>query len=386
METLKHTFVAAELRPAREAPRNLLDFIDQSAIESLRGSIKESLDACHTSRSSFSHSLDEFDTSRQTLQVAIKKAPSKHRKFESPIPPLLHELETHGAEMAVLLDSLTSHFDLCANAVKHTEGGYEELREAVRKNRLPEGVAASGIIPSPNASTQLEPISENDRREMMAVIDGDACEVPEVVKDLETRLGEMEALLPMILAHVQEQRDGYMGTTNAFHVLEKLATELDSYISSASVYQAAWALHREDMISKAAELDSLDQFYASYLQSYDNLILEVARRRKVEEKMKDVLRKAMEKVERMREEDTKERESFRRGVGDFLPSDLWEGLRRDAPVWECVVYGEGGEDGEEGEEGQGEEGLSTPELRRDVIEEAERRELERQRRPTSEMR
>lgn len=380
METLKHTCVAAELRPATEAPRNLLDFIDQRAIESLRTSVKESLDDCHATGSAFSQSLDEFDTSRQALQVAIKNAPSKHRKFESPIPPLLHDLETHAAEMAVLLDSLTSHFDLCANAVKHTEGGYEALRDAIRRNRLPEGVAASGIIPSPNASTQLEPISEDDRTEMLAVIDGDAGEVPEVVKDLETRLGEMEALLPMILAHVREQKHGYMGTTHAFGVLEKFAKEIDSYISSASVYQAAWTLHREDMISKAAELDSLNQFYASYLQSYDNLILEVARRRKVEEKMKDVLRKAMERVEKMREEDTRERESFRRGVGDFLPSDLWEGLRRDAPVWECVVYGE------DGEEGQDEEGVSTPELRRDVIEDAERRELERQRRPTYELR
>ena len=383
MEVLRHTFVASELRPKREEPRNLLDFIDQSAIDTLRDSIKQSLDLCHQSRSVFSGSFDAFDASRQALQVAIKNAPSKHRKLESPIPPLLHELETHGAEMAVLLDSLTSHFDLCANAIKHTEGGYEALRDAVRRNRLPEGVAASGIIPSPNSSTQLEPISENDRREMLAVIDGDAGEVPEVVRDLETRLGEMEALLPMIMAHVQEQRDGYMGTTHAFHVLEKLAKELDTYITSASVYQDSWHLQKEDMLSKCHELDSLTRFYASYLQSYDNLILEVARRRRVEEKMKNVLRKAMEKVEMIREEDCKEREGFRRGVGDYLPCDLWEGLRRDAPVWECVVYGEDGEEGEGGEgnseDGTGEEGVSTPELRRDIVEEAERREMERQR-------
>ena len=42
------------------------------------------------------------------------------------------------------------------------------------------------------------------------------------------------------------------------------------------------------------------------------------------------------------------------------------------------MYGTGSVDGEEGMEG-GEEGLSTPELRRDVIEDAMRREAERER-------
>lgn len=383
MTTLSNTFVASALRPAAEEPRNLLDFIDLSAIDALHTSIKASLDSCAASRSTFSHSLDEFDASRQALQVAIKNAPSKHRKFESPIPPLLHELETHAAEMAVLLDSLTSHFDLCANAVRHTEGGYVALRDAVKENRLPEGVTASGVIPSPSSSAKIDPISEDDRREMLAIIHGDAGEVPDVVRDLETRLSEMEGLLPMIVSHVEELRCGYLGTTHAFHVLEKLAKEMGEYINSANVYQSAWALHKEELETKAADLDSMTSFYTGYLASYDGLILEVRRRREKEEKMKDVLRRAMEKVERIREEDCRERERFRREVGDFLPSDLWEGLRRDAPVWECVVYGEGG--GEDGGEGEGEEGVSTPELRREVVEEAERREIQRGRRADVEL-
>ena len=90
--------------------------------------------------------------------------------------------------------------------------------------------------------------------------------------------------------------------------------------------------------------------------------------------MKDVLRRAMEKVERIRDQDVKERQAFRQDVGAFLPNDLWDGLMKDAPVWECVVYGDGG-DGGPGDEGD--QSVSTPDLGREVIEEAERRVRER---------
>lgn len=312
------------------------------------------------------------------MQVAIKNAPSKHKKTESPVSMHLHELETHASEMAGLLDSLTSHFDLCANAVRRTPGGYEALRDAVQDNRLPEGVRGSGLIPSPNSSINVEPISEQDRKEMLEVIHGDAGEVPAVLQDLETGLNDMEAILPLILSHVAEQREGYLGTTNAFYVLEKLAAKIGGSMLAAEVYRASWELSKEDLLTKMEKLEGMDVFYSSYLSSYDQLLLEVARRREQEEKMKEILRKALKKVERIRDEDCKERQHFRDDIGQYLPADLWNGLRSDAPLWELVVYGTGSVDGEEGTEG-GEEGVRTPELRRDVVEDAMRREAERDR-------
>lgn len=378
MKTLGDTFVACPLRPANEEPRNLVSFIDLSSIDTLHASIRTSMDIAVSSKQAFQSTLDDLDARRQELQNSIKEAPSKHKKTENPVPGHLHELETHASEMAGLLDSLTSHFDLCANAVRHTPGGYEALRDAVQDNRLPEGVRGSGLIPSPSSSINVEPISEQDRKEMLEVIHGDAGEVPAVLQDLETGLNDMEAILPLILSHVAEQREGYLGTTNAFYVLEKLAAKIGGYMSAAEVYCASRELSKEDLLTKMEELAGMDAFYSSYLSSYDQLLLEVARRREREEKMKEVLREALEKVERIRDEDCKERQNFRNDIGQYLPADLWDGLRRDAPLWELVVYGTGSVDGEEGMEG-GEEGLSTPELRRDVIEDAMRREAERER-------
>lgn len=371
MDTLRSTMVASVFRPADEQRRTLLDFVDEEAVETMRTSLKNTIDLSQSARAEFASSIKAFDLDRQALKSAVSSAPSPSRTNEPPIPPLLQALEAHAAEMAVLLESLSSHFDLCANAVKHTEGGFLALKNAASNNQLPDGVTVSGVISSPNASSQLLPISEDERREMIQVLIADASEVSAVVQDLELRLLEMENILPQITAHVAYQRDAYTSTTAAFTILETLSAHLPAYISASTAFVASWNSNKTLLEDQALELENMRIFYEGYLASYDGLILEVARRRSAEHKVKAILHKAMEQVKKLQEADSREREGFRREVGDFLPSDLWEGLVRDAPRWEVGVFGEGGVEEEEGDQ------ESTPELDRVAVEEAVGRKRER---------
>lgn len=265
--------------------------------------------------------------------------------------------------MALLLESLTSHFDLCAKAVKHTEGGFLALKAAASNNQLPAGVTVSGVIPSPAASSHLTPISPEERAAMLRVLAADATELPAVVQDLDLRLQEMEALLPHIHHHVTAARSAYSATTSAFTMLERLAAALPAYIAASTSFAATWQDAKSALNDQANELAHMRTFYANYLASYDGLVLEVARRHGAERKMKNVLSKAMEQVERLREADTAERNAFRREVGSFLPSDLWGGMVGDAPRWEVGVFEEGGG--------------STPGLERRLVEGSLGRERER---------
>ena len=43
MDTLRSTMVEAAFRPAEEEPRNLLDFVDEQGVETMRDNLKESL-------------------------------------------------------------------------------------------------------------------------------------------------------------------------------------------------------------------------------------------------------------------------------------------------------------------------------------------------------
>lgn len=270
--------------------------------------------------------------------------------LESPIPHLIHSLEENAAEMASLLDSLVQHFDLCVNAIKHTEGGFAAVKKAATDNQLPDGVTVSGVIEEPGNDSGLEPLSDEDRRQMLTVLSNDAAEVEDVVLELHQRLQSMEEQHDHIQEHVGKLAASYFSTIAAFTILETIGSRLPAYIASSQDFLLRWADSKAQIGEQMEELESMRVFYEGYMTSYHGLIEEVARRKAAEEKMKAILKKAVEQVRKLHDADTREREAFRKDVGDHLPSDLWPGLVADAQRFKITVVGnevEGEGDAEE---------------------------------------
>lgn len=285
----------------------------------------------------------------------------------SPIPERLNELETHAQEMASLLDSLVSHFDLCVNAIRHTEGGFAAVRKAA--SSLPPGaepVSVSGVMNAESQNLNDEPLSEEERTEMLKVLENDAAQVEDVVAELREHLSEMETKHENILEYVSALAAEYSSTTSAFAILENISARLPGYIIASSDFRLRWEETKMQIQEQLQELESMRLFYENYHASYDGLLLEVYRRKQSEEKVKTIMRKAMEQIEKISEVDMREREAFRSDVGDFLPGDLWNGVGSNAPKWEFVL-----------KEGKG--GNETPDLERAVVEAAGRRDRDRQR-------
>jgi len=148
-----------------------------------------------------------------------------------------------------------------------------------------------------------------------------------------------------------------------------LSAQLQEYLMAASDFRLRWEDTKSQIREQLQEMESMRLFYENYHASYDNLIIEVHRRRQSEDKVKTIMRKAMEQIEKVVEMDVKEREAFRGDVGDFLPGDLWNGVTEPAPRWEFAALSN--EEGREGNE--------APQLERAVVEGAVRRDRERQR-------
>jgi autophagy-related protein 17 len=270
----------------------------------------------------------------------MKSSTSASSHLESPIPQLIHSLEENAAEMASLLDSLVQHFDLCVNAIKHTEGGFAAVKKAATDNQLPDGVTVSGVIEEPGNDSGLEPLSDEDRRQMLTVLSNDAAEVEDVVLELHQRLQSMEEQHDQIQEHVGTLTTSYTSTIAAFTILDTIGSRLPAYIASSQDFLLRWADSKAQISEQMEELESIRVFYEGYMTSYHGLIEEVARRKASEEKMKAMLKKTMVQVRKLHDADTREREAFRREVGDYLPSDLWPGLVADAPRFEITVVGE----------------------------------------------
>jgi autophagy-related protein 17 len=272
--------------------------------------------------------------------------------------------------MASLLDNLVSHFDLCVNAIRHTEGGFAAVRKAA--SSLPpdaEPVSVSGVMDSSQNPDAEGPLSEEERREMLSVLETDAAQVEDVVAELREHLSEMETKHDAILAHVSNLAETYDSTAAAFNALQSLSAQLPTYLMAASDFRLRWEDTKSQIREQLQEMESMRLFYENYHASYDSLIMEVYRRRQSEEKVKLIMRKAIEQIEKVVEADMKEREAFRGDVGDFLPGDLWSGVVEAAPRWEFIGL----------KNDEGKEGAEAPQLERAIVEGAVKRDRERQR-------
>lgn len=360
--------VQAALRPAGEEPRTLIDFVDETSVETTRSTLKASIDESQTAQSTFYSTISTLKKSLNTInEIVNPTTTSPASSADNPIPASLHALEAHAHEMASLLSSLVSHFDLCHTAIKQTDGGISAVKDATDGNLS--GVISSGSdnLKSPNSSTaHLEPVSEEERTEMLSVLQNDAAEVDDVVAELNDRVREMEEIWSEALTYLALIKADYQDLISAFKILGDAGSKTRLYITASHSFIETWHAHKSEIILQMEDLEGMRLFYENYLSSYDGLILEIRRRKRQEDKMKSFLRKVTEEMHKAWENDRTERENFRLEVGAYLPGDLWEGLRLDATEYEIVPVGS-------------EEAVvvETPEIGDDVVKMAQMRDRER---------
>lgn len=343
MDILRSTMVEAAFRPEKEDPRSLLDFVDEQGVETMRDALKESIRESKEAQTEFDSSILAFENDLRALKAAMKSSPQpsasqSRNELSSTIPTHLQSLESHAQEMAALLDSLVRHFDLCVNAIRHTEGGYAAVRKAA-SSQPPgaEAVSVSGVMNTENDPPSGEPISDEERREMLDVLEKDSSQVDDVVMELKEYLEEMEMKHDAVLEYVSALTTTYNEMTAAYQILEGIGARLPGYIIASQDFRIRWEETKINIGEQLNELESMRLFYENYHSSYDGLILEVYRRKQYEEKVKTIMKKAMEQIEKVYEADMKEREGFRVDVGDYLPVDLWPNVNAPAPRWEFVL-------------------------------------------------
>ncbi|MCJ1413566.1 autophagy protein 17 [Ptychographa xylographoides] len=326
LDQLRQTTVEPNLRPENEPRKSLVDFVDESGVDGLLSTIKQSIDATGEARKAYedSNSGLEDDITRVreflTLDDSNKGSTNLGHDLRSPIPDIIQHMEEHAQEMADNLESLVKHFDICVTAIKHTEGGGAAAQKIT--SDLPEGVAtglSSNDVP-------LEPLSEGERKEMLEVLEKDASEVEDVVMDIRDRGAEMEADFERVMAHSDHLFEMYARRTSAFKLLEETGERLPGYITQSHVFLLKWDEEKAKIEERMEELGSLTDFYDGFLNAYDNLIIEIGRRKNMEQKMVKVAHEAKTKIDRLYGEDQAERDAFKQELGDFLPVDIWPGL------------------------------------------------------------
>lgn len=328
LSTLEKTFVEAQLRPDGEKPRDLLDFVHKDGVEGLVSDIRKDVSQSQMSFQVVEKENADFEndvlrvkshTHQETKSSEIENDPID----DSSIPDILMDMEECAKEMALNLESLVSHFDLCVTAIKHTEGGGDAAMRFT--GDLPKGLDVG------EEAVTMEPITDEQRADMMKVLEDDAGQVEEVVMEMKKHMVDIESLYRRVesyLAHLAKEQEE---VNNAFRDLEQIGHRLPVHIARNQAFLARWSEQRLQIATKLEELDNAKGFYDGFLKAYDSLIIEVGRRKAVEQRRDKLIKDAMAKLETLHEEDEAEREKFRNEHGEVLPQDIWPGLL-DAPT------------------------------------------------------
>lgn len=348
LNLLRETIVHAGFRPEGEEPKSLHDFVDERAVEDLNASLKVSIDRTNAAQAELDVSNSAFDDQLRSIKQALghyraatmpatasptSSSSSAASASNSSLPPLssmpsmLSSLEMHAQEVANLLESLVRHFDLCVTAVKHTEGGGAAARSIT--GDMPPGVNVNnpGGPNLEDANAPLEPLSHSEYQEMKNVIIKDAAEAEDVVLEIQDRIGEMESILENVLTQRDSLLSVYHATVDIFQHLSSLAsTGLPGCIAQAYNFSRIWNEEHDRINVGLADLSDLHSLYEGFLDAYDGLILEVARRKHVRQRVEKILRETRQKLDQLYEEDVNAREAFRVEQGDYLPSDIWPGV------------------------------------------------------------
>lgn len=337
---LRSTIVERGLRPGDEERRSLLDFMNEEGVEGLVGVIKEGLDRGGQGMKEFEDGNRGFEEDVEAVRRLLHgdgleggggvvgsagQGGEEQGQEGSPIPQILHEMEDHAREMATSLESLVSHYDLCVTAIKQTEGGGDAALKIA--GDLPEGVD----IGQDTGAAPPEPMSDQERLEMMRVLEEDAGQVEDVVMEIRDHTAEMENLHSRVEMYVDHLVSEHTNTTTAFRMLEDLGQKLPGHITRTQIFLMRWDEEKATIDERLEELEGLTELYDGFLRAYDNLLIEIGRRKDQELEIEQIVQEARTRLEKLYEDEVEEREVFKKEQGEFLPVDIWPGLR-DRPL------------------------------------------------------
>lgn len=316
-------------------------------------SLRATIDSYNDAQASLQNSQSNFDDSLSSLDEALAavdelsipqhydQSVEQSQEDINSIPSLFHSLTTHAAETASLLQSLISHYDLCVTALKHTEGGGAAALAATTRTNPEE---QSPVEESLYREKVREPMSDEERTEMLQVLETDAGEVSDVMLEIRERLSEMEISYNHLQSHALRARRAHKRLASVLSHLSSLGTSLGSHVVAARTFRHTWSTLKSTIVARTEELANLADFYISFQSSYSSLLKEVTRRQMVENKMRKIAEKARREIEALWQEDRDMREQFVNDVGEYLPRDIWPGLVEAPKRWEVrTVSGEGEE-------------------------------------------
>jgi len=220
-------------------------------------------------------------------------------------------MEDHATEMAHLLSSLVTHYELCVKALRHTEGGSDAMAAEVEVMQQSEGMLGPRLglgldttsVDSGSTNEQsarryssATAMPQEEREDMLRVLRNDASEVSDVVLEILERSASLTSSHSYIQRAADALAQSYTDLETAASQLAVLAPKVPLYIEAGAIWARRWDEERETIRQGLSELEGLLLFYEGFMGAHSALEHEVARRTKVKREVEKVLEEAIKVV------------------------------------------------------------------------------------------
>lgn len=343
LAALRDTPIEAALQPPGSPQKHLYDFIDSATVSTLETTLRACIDRYNDARATLDDACHAFDSSLDRLHADLDHLParpehdsdnshdSSHSISKSPIPRLYHHLETHAKEAAQAFQSLVQHYDLCITALRHTEGASAAATQATGDTPVP----SHSPDPATVTATSPEPMTDQDRHAMLAVLHKDSLQVDDVISEIRSRGAEMDSLLTQITDHVAHLRLQARALASLLQSIAHTTRAVHTHLATSRAFHHAWLSDtRPALLQGIDEWEAQREFHLRFDLAYAELLVEISARRRRHDKAKRKAEDAQRELDRLTSEDERCRDEFTRKQGDFLPLDIWPGLRDKPSVWE----------------------------------------------------
>jgi autophagy-related protein 17 len=269
----------------------LRSFVHEDGLQQLRRAISDTIDRAQECGNEINRHVANLDVSiadlnKRMLAVMVMKRQSIERANES-----ANSIADNAHSMAGLLESLTRHYDLSLQGVEMANSADKDL-------------------------DQLYQVLEHDSELVEGVIE-DLYGKQKVIEECEKEVSNFSS----------QMDQAHEAVTSFFESFEDFGTtKLTVYSESLDRIAKDQRTYIDEIQQLKKELESLSEYYTLFLSSYHAMILEILRRKKSQTKIEAVIRDMKSALHKAHEEEVQARQKFISERGDYLPSNLWDGL------------------------------------------------------------
>ncbi|KZP33352.1 hypothetical protein FIBSPDRAFT_721504, partial [Athelia psychrophila] len=285
-----------ELRD-RKRWKTLRDFVDERGIE-------DELDAIESDRNDLDIVLGTTDSYPENLMDTVsgieKSLPGKAAL--PPINAIINSQAQASTHMANHLESLASHYEQMAGAMRESEAG--------------------------------EAFSQDDLQDM----NRDTEELPSIMAELEEGIRSIESSHEQLSSGKTALSQHLELLPDTLRDLDELGEIMAEMLQCQESVEADADEHITTLHQRLVTLEDLHQRFVAFQMSFDKLLVEMARRRQYREAAEKIVEGMMVQLETMAEEERLVRVRFNADQGAHLPVDICLCIENPPTRWEVLPW------------------------------------------------